>query len=264
MKRKRLCALLLAVVLMLGLCACGTGKEEKNDKNGTERSNQTSQTAEYKAGDYMTFGSYPQTASGTDDTPIEWLVLESDGETALLISRYGLDCQPYHTEYVDTTWEQCTLRSWLNNEFYNRAFNDEEKRGILASDVSADENPRYSTNPGEATKDNVFILSIVEAEKYFARDKARMCVPTNYAIQQGAWTSDVYAVDGIGACWWWLRSPGLGSDDAAFAYGSGHIYKYGSPVSISYYAERPCVRVRLSELPSDYEKGKKTVEERSN
>ena len=154
----------------------------------------------FAVGNYVIFGNYPQTNDGNDNSPIEWLVLESDRETALLISRYALDCKPYNTEFVDTTWEQCTLRGWLNNAFYNRAFSTEEKQYILQSDVSADKNPEYSTNPGNATKDNVFLLSIVEANKYFKSDDARKCAPTDYAIQQGAYASDSYKVEGRRAC----------------------------------------------------------------
>mgnify|MGYP004652160431 CR=1 FL=1 len=239
MKLKKLCALLLAVALTLGLCSYGTSEEEKADA-----SNRTT-FGKINAGDYISFGSYPQTSSGDDNTPIEWLVLESDEETALLISRYALDSKPYNTEFVDTTWEQCTLRGWLNNAFYNRAFSTEEKQYILQSDVSADKNPGYSTNPGNATKDNVFLLSIVEANKYFKSDDARMCAPTDYAIQQGAYTSDSYKVEGRKACWWWLRSPGLNSAYAAEVYYGGPIYDRGNGVHDSINAVRPCVRVRL-------------------
>ena len=199
--------------------------------------------AKFMVGNYVNFGGYPQTQNGNDKTPIEWRVLESDGETALLISRYALDCKPYNTEFVDTTWEQCTLRGWLNNAFYNRAFSTEEKQYILQSDVSADKNPKYSTNPGNATKDNVFLLSIVEANKYFKSDDARKCAPTDYAIQQGAYTSDSYKVEGRRACCWWLRSPGYNSDFAVDVNPDGSIGR--SRVSGSGLAVCPCVRVRL-------------------
>ena len=201
--------------------------------------------AEYQPGNYVTFGTYPQTKFGTNKTPIEWLVLESDGETALLISRYALDCQPYNNKWKDITWERCTLRSWLNNEFYNCAFSAEEKKSILVSNVSADKNPSYSTNPGNATKDSVFLLSIVEANKYFANDEARMCAVTDYAIEQGAWTSDSSKVDGRPACWWWLRSPGYNGSSAALVFHVGSIYDYGGRVDLSDSAVRPCVWVRL-------------------
>ncbi len=201
--------------------------------------------AKFMVGSYVTLGSYPQTQKGNDNTPIEWLVLESDGETALLISRYALDCKPYNEEFEDTTWEKCTLRGWLNNEFFNKAFSTEEKQYILQSDVSADKNPKYSTNPGNATKDKVFLLSIVEANKYFKSDDARKCAPTDYAIQQGAHTSDSSKVEGRKACWWWLRSPGSLSNYAANVNLGGSIYAHGYDVDIGRNAVRPCVRVRL-------------------
>ena len=199
----------------------------------------------YSVGDVVTLGTYPQTRSGNDNTPIEWIVLESDDETALLISRYALDAQPYNTKYKSITWEKCTLRKWLNNEFYNRAFSAEEKKRILMSNVSADKNPSYRTDPGNATKDLIFLLSIAEANKYFASDKARMCAPTDYAIQQGAWTMDDITVDGRPACWWWLRSPGNSSNGAAYVYYGGSTGGRGCDVDDSYCAVRPCVRVRL-------------------
>ena len=197
----------------------------------------------FAVGNYVIFGNYPQTNDVNDNSPIEWLVLESDGETALLISRYALDCKPYNERYEATTWETCTLRGWLNSEFFNKAFSTEEKQYILQSDVSADKNPEYSTNPGNATKDNVFLLSIVEANKYFKSDDARKCAPTDYAIQQGAYASDSYKVEGRRACWWWLRSPGYYSNIAALVLTDGSI-NYGS-VDLSSDAVRPCVRVRL-------------------
>ncbi len=203
----------------------------------------------YRPGSYVTFGAYPQTESGTDNTPIEWLVLESDGETALLISRYALDYQPYNIDGKAVTWEQCTLRSWLNNEFYNRAFSVDEKNSILKSSVSADKNPDYGTNPGKATRDNLFLLSIVEANKYFASDKAKMCAVTDYAIKQGAWTHSDYKADGRLASWWWLRSPGKTSVSAALVDHCGSVLSYGCYVCGSSAnggnAVRPCVRVRL-------------------
>ena len=40
----------------------------------------------FAVGNYVTFGSYPQTADGDDMTAIEWLVLAREGKKALLIS----------------------------------------------------------------------------------------------------------------------------------------------------------------------------------
>ena len=57
-----------------------------------------------KKGSFIKFGTYPQTASGTDKTPIEWLVLDIMGDKALVISKYGLDAKPYHAPGGDITW----------------------------------------------------------------------------------------------------------------------------------------------------------------
>ena len=197
----------------------------------------------FKAGNSIILGNYPQTKAGNDNTPIEWLVLESDGETALLISRYALDCKPLNGKFKETTWETCVLRGWLNNEFYNRAFSTEEKQYILRSNVSADKNPKYSTNPGNATKDKVFLLSVVDANKFFKNDDARICVPTDYAIQQGAYTSNSNKVEGGKACWWWLRSPGSDGINSADILADGSISN--GAVWNEYGTVRPCVRVRL-------------------
>lgn len=84
-----------------------------------------------------------------------------------------------------TTWETCTLRQWLNNNFFNAAFSGYERAMIPTVTVSADENPEYSTDHGNATQDRVFLLSIDEANKYFGSDSERRCKPTDYAAVIG-------------------------------------------------------------------------------
>ncbi len=110
-----------------------------------------------KVGDYVAFGAYEQdnnTSNGKED--IEWLVLEVKDGKALVISKYALDRKPYNASYTDVTWETCTLRKWLNKEFINAAFSADEKAMIPTVTVPADKNPDYSTNPGNATQDQVF------------------------------------------------------------------------------------------------------------
>lgn len=175
-----------------------------------------------KAGDYVFFGEYEQdnnTSNGKED--IEWLVLEIKDGKALVISKYALDCKQYNTSYTDVTWETCTLRKWLNNDFINAAFSADEKAMIPTVTVSADKNPQYSTNPGNATQDQVFLLSVPEANKYFSSYSARQCKPTDFAVANGTWESDV------GNCWWWLRSPGYDQSRAATVKHSGDVPSFG-------------------------------------
>ncbi|MBQ5968730.1 MAG: hypothetical protein IJL52_01270 [Clostridia bacterium] len=212
----------------------------------------TSPTAEDTAltgntGDYITFGRYEQdndTSNGPE--PIEWLVLDRDGDKALVISRYGLDCQKYYPEKYDVTWETCTLRTWLNNDFYNNAFSTAEQSKIQMTTVKNDDNPDHGTEGGNNTQDKVFLLSIGEVSMYFSSDETRKCAPTAYAIEHGAWASDSNTtIGGTAACWWWLRSPG------SLPYGAANVIDYGSvnsrgySVAFSNYAVRPAMWITL-------------------
>ncbi len=181
---------------------------------------------------YVTFGHYPQTAEGNDNTSIEWIVLQKEGNKALLISRYGLDAQPYNAEYTDVTWETCTLRTWLNSTFMNKAFTAEEQKVILTTSVMNNSSQCYSgwsTNGGNNTQDQIFLLSYAGANKYLdvklRCNNTKACVkPTAYAEKQGAYTSSDYkTADGDNAGWWWLRSPGDTQNSAASVYNDGSL-----------------------------------------
>ena len=106
--------------------------------------------------------------------------------------------------------------------------------------VSANKNPKYDTDPGNTAKDRVFLLSIVEAEKYFTSDEARKCIPTEYALSCGAAPSDDgQTKGGEDTCYWWLRSPGYYQYDAAFVCIDGDIDEHGCGVDRDDYAVRP-------------------------
>ncbi|MCI6923687.1 MAG: DUF6273 domain-containing protein [Oscillospiraceae bacterium] len=194
-----------------------------------------------KVGDIVYFGTYEQdndTSNGKED--IKWRVLAKENNRILVISDKALDCQPYNSSYRDITWENCTLRKWLNNDFVNAAFTAEERAKIPMVTVSADKNPKYDTDPGNATKDKVFLLSIVEAEKYFAFDGARRCVPTDYAVARGA-----YVNSDNGTCWWWLRSPGYYQNYAADVLLGGDVYEDGYGVNHGDCAVRPAMWITI-------------------
>ena len=200
-----------------------------------------------KVGDTYTFGAYEQDNSTSNGKEaIEWTVLDKDGMSLLLISKQALDCQQYNTSYTDVTWESCSLRKWMNGTFLNKAFNAEEQAQIQNTTVSADKNPEYNTNPGNATTDKVFLLSINEVEKYFNSDEARKCAPTAYAKAQGAYTSDSYkTASGAATCWWWLRSPGDTQNRAARVDYDGSVPCIGLPVHFDNVAVRPALWINL-------------------
>ena len=194
-------------------------------------------------GDTYRFGSYEQDnnkSNGQED--IEWLVLAKEGTKILVISKEALDCKLYNTSYTKVTWETCTLRKWLNNDFLDSAFSANEKAMIPTVTVSADKNPDYSTNPGNATQDQVFLLSITEVNKYFSSDSARRCKATDYAVSGVA-----YVNSSNGNCWWWLRSPGHSLNMAAGVYNVGDVYEHGYAVNYDRSAVRPALWIDLGQ-----------------
>lgn len=132
----------------------------------------------------------------------------------LVLSR---DEMPYDTSRDYITWEKCTLRQWLNNEFYN-GFSDKEKLAIMTTHLED------GRSKGNATYDNIFLLSIDEAKEYFADSEAR----------------DINME-------WWLRSPGSGTYIyAAVVDSMGSIGHIGQSTDYAV-GVRPALVLRLGE-----------------
>lgn len=190
-------------------------------------------------GDKVCFGSYEQDnnfRNGNEN--IEWIVLEKENESVLLISDKALDCQPYNDTYKNVNWETCSLRKWINDTFYNTAFNTEEQMKIKYTEVLSD---------GKSTVDKVFLLSAYEAKSYFADDEKRKCIPTAYAKAQGAFISDSHKPSNGGepTCWWWLHTSGENQLEAAFVYGEGLISNNGYDVNYKTGCVRPVICLSL-------------------
>ena len=229
-----------ACILLNGLSYRDSAEKLKSAKQA--------QIKNAKVGDIVYFGTYEQdndTSNGKEN--IEWRVLAKENNRVLVISDKALDRQPYNSSYTEeVTWENCSLRKWLNGTFLNKAFSTEEQAQIQNTTVSADNNPQYSTNPGNATTDKVFLLSINEVEKYFNSDEARKCAPTAYAKAQGASTSDTFKTpSGAATCWWWLRSPGDDQSSAAYVYFGGDVFELGNYVFSGLNAVRPAMWITI-------------------
>ena len=165
----RVTGFLLAILMMLTLMPYGSflsyAKEGEEDNVQTEETEALG--AGYKVGDIIKFGHYEQDGNTTNGKEeIEWEVLAIEGNTALVISKYVLDCQQYHTTWTDITWENCSIRKWLNSIFYNTAFTSSEQNLIPTVSLPNAE-PWYDLSEGEYTQDKVFLLSVGELRKYY-------------------------------------------------------------------------------------------------
>lgn len=221
-----------------------SGKSEKDSRQAPRGNSGTSDSGEklnYKTvGSYVTFGTYPQTREGTDQTPIQWVVLDYDqtNDKVLLLSRYGLDAKRYNEGSGEITWEKCTLRTWLNGEFLNKAFSAQEQSAILTTIVDNSSRQGYGewdTNGGNNTKDRFFLLSYAEVNKYLGvtygdnnNIKSRVS-PTDYAKAQSAAVNNGFqTADGNNTGFWYLRSPGRRQYYVSYVTDGGLLYDLDS------------------------------------
>ncbi len=203
-----------------------------------------------KAGDWITFGRYEQdNDKNNGPEPVEWMVLEVKGDKALVISRYGLVKTCFASTSNRQTWENSQIRSKLNGEFYDDAFNDEEKTAILETKVDesfSQHDPNHAAADGRIGKDTtdfIYILSYAEMMKYLPTEKDRMCYVTE-SMRKTANFSDKKYEDGY-TCWYWMRNP-------AYKNNAG-VVDFDGSIDTCYLhhalgVARPCCWVSLSGL----------------
>lgn len=245
----RLFALLIIVMMVCApLSACQKPADSQPNLSITltdeERFAKNSQALKnVSIGDLVFWGSYEQDnnlENGYEE--IEWQVLDIQDGKAFLVSKKALDCKQYYPKYTNATWEISTVREFLNGEFWDVAFTEQEKACIPTTNVEPGINPIFKGNdPGPVTQDKVYILSITEVYQYFETDEDRHCEPTDYAVANGAIKNVV-----TGNCWWWLRCPGYYQYTAAGVFDSINIRGYDVDGTTD--AVRPVIWVDLSKI----------------
>lgn len=231
----------------------------------------------------MQIGSWPYEADETKK-PIEWIILEKnkDDGTAVLLSKYAIEAKPYNAMPENTAdskrnaiWEKSTLRKWLNDEFYNTAFNEQEKETIENAsltnlkgtgkftkdfvehwqkwdiDFSGFLDESWETSSGSDTKDKVWLLSTADIEKYtdvLALGKEMQAKPTPYTKSKAEICDSALCKknNAYGFCNWWLRTAGYKQDDAAYIHSDGNIYSFGMVADNEKSGTvRPAIKIRL-------------------
>ena len=227
--RKRLISILAVLSLLAALC---TGAAFAADE--------TENASNYEIGDIVTYGNYEQDGfySNGEET-IEWIVIARDRDNhALLLSRYCLDALPYNEDGGDVTWEDSSIRAWLNGEFLESAFGG-DPNGFICTAECKTKDGRSGTDGGENTTDRIFLLAVDEVTQYFPADTSRRAPVTEYAKEQGA----EYDKNGNG--WWWLRTPGKTQDMAAGVHTAGGVNYDGRDVDRTDLCIRPALWLDL-------------------
>ena len=124
---------------------------------------------------------------------------------AFLISKYCLEAKQFEYETgKDTSWENCSLRKWLNEAFLMTAFSEEERDAIILTTVDnskeqSGKTQSYSTGC-DNTEDKIFLLSGSEVEENLNFATGPAARPTDYAIAAG-----LKKIDHTKYCQWWTR-----------------------------------------------------------
>lgn len=157
-----------------------------------------------EVGDYIEFGSYEQDndiSNGKEE--IEWVVLAKQDNKILVTSKYILDYRKFNETNTIVSWGTSTIRTWLNEGFYNEAFNISEQ-GLIFETLNTNENTFIKENDkmnpisgSNETNDKVFLLSFDEVFNNFDSITSRETTATKYAISSGA-------QEGFNA--YWLRT----------------------------------------------------------
>ena len=240
-KKNNYFPLIVGILILLGIAgtfAYNKSVFEETTSKSESSSQKKDNNPDYKIGETIEFGNYPQDKDGTEK-PIEWIVMKKEGNQVLLLSKYVLDAKSYNEGWGDVTWETSDIRQWLNNEFYTTAFNKAEKAKIQTSLIKNEDNSEYGTSGGNDTEDKVFLLSEKEAETLFSDEEERIAKATEYAEKSGVY------VNKEKAAWWWLRSPGYSSRDAAGVGSHGWVDRSGYNVSSYFDGVRPALHLNL-------------------
>ena len=193
--------------------------------------------------------------------PLTWRVL--DPSTGLVLCESTIDAQAYQNEiwknsidlmyYIGVTgptyannYAESTIRTWLNNDFYNTAFNGAQKANIKSTTITnAAYSSSYSQYNAVSTTDEIFLLSYSETKNSgygFSSDSARQAKGTDYAKCQGLMEYS----GGFAA--WWLRSA---AEDGGYACKMGPSGYLSSTDSVSYTGNGIRPACCLTNLESD-------------
>lgn len=191
-------------------------------------------------GETVSFGRYEQDKYLPNTwEPINWRVLAVEDGKALLLAERVLDCRPYNTEDTAATWQSCSLRAWLNKEFYSTAFDASEQAAIVTARIRNE----------DKTDDTVFLLSykdITNPAFGFSADckktdPVRRAQPTKHAKSRGVWMKVLGAY--CGKSYWWLRTPGSTPHHASVVSHAGDVSSYS--VTHTTVGVRPALWIRL-------------------
>ena len=152
-----------------------------------------------------------------------WLVLNRKANEVFLAKYKPIQQEgvAYNDLSEAVTWENCTLRTYLNNRFLDEFLTKSMIEKIKTTDITVPDNKKYGTEGGNSTRDKVFLLNCDEVKRYEE-------------------ILNIYDRS------WWIINPGNEQNTAQFV-SNGQIMDYGYDVSTTNISIRPAIVVYLGQ-----------------
>ena len=274
--------IMLAFAMLL---LSGCGKQAESTEVITEESNteepepattealETVTLKDAEIGDIVQMGTYEQDGDAETEDPICWDVLDKDGDAVLLISHDVIAYQRFSDSRKCVIWEDSEIRTWLNQEFYAEAFDEEEQASIRETTLenlstvgfAAHVDPSGDVQVRESrpdTKDKIFLLSWKEAEQYYGNRltdasvlgrrpsrvvlQKRKAIFTDIIIEElpAMYPYSRHLADGTERLPWMLRSTGMKDYNILVI---GYEGKWDQDYPDSYNGVRPAMWVNVGD-----------------
>lgn len=230
-------ALFLSIILLLSITTGHIPVVAGADAQNSSLSNPSIDKNGVTTWDCIYFGNYLP-IGGESKEPMKWRVLSVDGSNAFLMAdrvlaeRSYLAIEDIGEEEPVFTWETCALRRWLNQDFYQSAFSQEEQAAVLTSTVVNEDNADTGTDGGNDTEDKIYLLSVKEA------GKAEYGFDTDLDKESETREQENYSSG------WWLRTPCAG-DCAALVDGWGVVNRTQGTFMSGKRGVRPVLHLNL-------------------
>ncbi len=209
---KKLLSFLLTLCLSLGIfSSCGINK--------------------LKVGDIIEFGNYH---GSFEDDKLSWEILYVKDDRMLILSEYIIDWKHFNDSSAYTTWNDSSIRQWLNGEFYHTAFSIDERERIIETTLENIGNYDYGINGSGDTKDKIFLLSTEEIEEFMGDGYEEwQAFPESYARDERNKMTNESFYSSYSR--WWTRTPGE-SRDEFLCVDDGSVSSPGPGIFISKHA----------------------------
>lgn len=272
--------IMLAFAMLL-LSGCGKQAESTEvimEKSNTEEPEPATTEAletvtlkDAEIGDIVQMGTYEQDGDAETEDPICWDVLDKDGDAVLLISHDVIAYQRFSDSRKCVIWEDSEIRTWLNQEFYAEAFDEEEQirettlENLSTVGFAAHVDPSGDVQVRESrpdTKDKIFLLSWKEAEQYYGNRltdasvlgrrpsravlQKRKAIFTDLIIEElpAMYPYSRHLPDGTERLSWMLRSTGMKDYNILVI---GYEGKWDQDYPDSYNGVRPAMWVNVGD-----------------